>query len=506
MSDLPQDVGVESRCVRAMKLYILHYCFACIIVYISFTIITVDKQWVSGVLGYSSQYGSDKYSAQQILGAPDVYPGYADDKRAWAPNYIDANQFLEFQFTTSVYVTQLDVYETFNGGGVKAIKCFDVSEKWITLWSTDKVSVKRYPRIFSPSFTSTISCFSNRIKLEIDCTAAGTWVEIDAVMLYGKKEEEQWVSGVIGYSSQYGSDNFSAEAILGVPDMYPTYGKAIAAWAPDVIDENQFLEFQFATPVYVTKVDVYEVYKAGGVKAIKCFDVSEAWITLWSTKQVSVFESARIFSPSFTSERPCFSNHIRLDIDCTVANTWVQIDAVRLHGSKEAVQWANAVIGYSSEYGSDKWSAKQTLGLPDVYPRYADDKKAWAPDVIDAHQYLLLQFATPVYVTQVDVYETFNAGGVKEIVCYDYQENVQRRIRLWSTDKVSAVKSARVFSPSFEVKERTDKLGLVSSNFFTDLNTQLFAWTIRRPLTLDITMLMCYVVLLLLPCILHTGN
>ncbi|KAH3737619.1 hypothetical protein DPMN_044212 [Dreissena polymorpha] len=269
-------------------------------------------------------------------------------------------------------------------------------------------------------------------------------------MLYGKKEEEQWVSGVIGYSSQYGSDNFSAEAILGVPDMYPTYGKAIAAWAPDVIDENQFLEFQFATPVYVTKVDVYEVYKAGGVKAIKCFDVSEAWITLWSTKQVSVFESARIFSPSFTSERPCFSNHIRLDIDCTVANTWVQIDAVRLHGSKEAVQWANAVIGYSSEYGSDKWSAKQTLGLPDVYPRYADDKKAWAPDVIDAHQYLLLQFATPVYVTQVDVYETFNAGGVKEIVCYDYQENVQRRIRLWSTDKVSAVKSARVFSPSFE--------------------------------------------------------
>jgi hypothetical protein len=126
-----------------------------------------------------------------------------------------------------------------------------------------------------------------------------------------------------------------------------------------------------------------------------------------------------------------------------------------------------------------------------------------------------LKFATPVYVTKVDVYETFNAGGVKEIGCFDFQEEMwpngtmvvnRRWIWLWSTPQVSVIKSARIFSPSFEVKERTDKLGLVSSNCFTDLNTQLFAWTIRRPLTLDITMLMCYVVLLLLSCILHTGN
>ncbi|KAH3896212.1 hypothetical protein DPMN_020385 [Dreissena polymorpha] len=268
-----------------------------------------SSQYQPYSFGYLSFHTWDNpWSAQQILGAPDVYPGYADNERAWAPRVIDANQFLEFQFTTSVYVTKLDVYETFNAGGVKAIRCFDVSEEWITLWSTDKVYV---------------------LELDIDCTAANTW-------LYGTKEEEQWVSGVIGYSSQNGSDNYSAQKILGVPDVYPRYEKAISAWAPDVIDENQFLEFQFAAPVYVTKVDVYEVYKAGGVKAIKCFDVSEEWITLWSTDQVSVFESAMIFSPSFTSTIRCFSDTILLVIDCTAANTWVEIDAVRLKGYQKS--------------------------------------------------------------------------------------------------------------------------------------------------------------------------
>ncbi|XP_052217124.1 uncharacterized protein LOC127835000 [Dreissena polymorpha] len=291
-----------------------------------------EVQWVSGVIRYSSQYGTDNWSAQQILGVPDVYPEYGDIDRAWAPHVIDANQFLEFQYATPVYVTKVDVYETYNAGGVKAIKCLDVSGTWITLWSTPQVSVIKSARIFSPSFTSTIPCFSNLIRLDIDCTVANTWVEIDAVGLRGSVEEGQWVSGVIRYSSQYGTDNWSAQQILGVPNVYPTYGDINRAWAPHVIDANQFLEFQFATPVYVRKVDVYETFNAGGVKAIKCLDVSGTWITLWSTPQVSAIKSARIFSPSFTSTMPCFSNIIRLDIDCTVANTWVEIDAVGLRG------------------------------------------------------------------------------------------------------------------------------------------------------------------------------
>ncbi|XP_052241640.1 uncharacterized protein LOC127851800 [Dreissena polymorpha] len=120
--------------------------------------------------------------------------------RAWAPGVIDANQFLMLKFATPVYVTKVDVYETFNAGGVKEIGCFDfqeemwpngtmvVNRRWIWLWSTPQVSVVEYARIFSPTFESTIRCFSDTILLVIDCTAANDWVEIDAVRLKGYQE------------------------------------------------------------------------------------------------------------------------------------------------------------------------------------------------------------------------------------------------------------------------------------------------------------------------------
>ncbi|KAH3737344.1 hypothetical protein DPMN_043927 [Dreissena polymorpha] len=402
----------------------------------------VVEQWVNDVIGYSSAYGRkfQRWSAQEILGAPNVYPRYADDRRAWAPDVIDANQFLEFQFYTSVYVTKLDVYETFNAGGVKAIRCFDVSEEWITLWSTDKVYVLEYPRIFSPSFT-----------LDIDCTAANTWVEIDAVKLYGTKEEEQWVSGVIGYSSQNGSDNYSAQQILGVPD------------------------FQFATTVYVTKVDVYEVYKAGGVKAIKCYDDSKWWITLWSTDQASIVRDVLVRTPRGGHSRVTDAGFIILHDRVIKAVLSKQIIIFNSKAFFTSLFLEPHSAGYrlhrGKRLGADRrckaarlqrqsgWSAKQTLGVPDVYPGYADNMRAWAPGVIDANQFLMLKFATPVYVTKVDVYETFNAGGVKEIGCFDFQEEMwpngtmvvnRRWIWLWSTPQVSVVEYARIFSPTFE--------------------------------------------------------
>ncbi|KAH3735301.1 hypothetical protein DPMN_041766, partial [Dreissena polymorpha] len=414
-----------------------------------------EEQWVSEVIGYSSQYGRYKWSAKQIQGAPDVYPRYQDDKRAWAPDVIDENQFLEFEFDYPVYVTKVDVYETFNAGGVKAIKCFDVSGMWITLWSTpqqfyyyysgsavgrwgDKLFVAVWDRrvqFATAVYVTKIDVFetfnAGGVKAIKCFDVSGTWIT-----LWSTLQAVQWVAEVINYSSQYGPYKWSAQQILGAPDVYPRYEDSISAWAPKVIDENQFLEFKFATSVYVTQVDVYETFNAGGVKAIKCFDVSGTWITLWSTPEVDVKDYAQIFSPYrqwWESMMPCFSNHIRLDIDCTVANTWVEIDAVRLHGSKEAVQWVAEVINYSSQYYSN--DAQQILGGPDVYNLYTSSGqsiKAWAPDVIDENQFLELKFAFPVNVAKVAVYETFNAGGVKAIKCFDVSGTW---ITLWSTPK-----------------------------------------------------------------------
>ena len=53
----------------------------------------------------------------------------------------------------------------------------------------------------------------------------------------------------------------------------------------------------FQMAVYITGIEIYETYHAGGVKAILGKADEGQWQTLWTTQQVEVITKARIFSP-----------------------------------------------------------------------------------------------------------------------------------------------------------------------------------------------------------------
>jgi|GEM_PF-3455876 len=83
--------------------------------------------------------------------------------------------------------------------------------------------------------------------------------------------------------------------------------------------------------------------------------------------------------------------------------------------SADDVQWANAVRAVSSEFGADKWSAKQALGQPDVFPKSGDVPQAWASKESDAGtEYVELGFA-PIRARGIRIYETFNPGAVASV-------------------------------------------------------------------------------------------
>ncbi len=78
--------------------------------------------------------------------------------------------------------------------------------------------------------------------------------------------------------------------------------------------------------------------------------------------------------------------------------------------------WADKVVEVSSEYQTMEYSAKQTLGAPDVYPAGADEPKAWATLGLDnPNEFVTVSFTTPVIGEAVWVYETYNPGAVKKI-------------------------------------------------------------------------------------------
>jgi hypothetical protein len=89
--------------------------------------------WASSVLGVSSEYSAGSWSAHQVLGPPDVYPGSGDNPHAWASAEADAQaEYIEVGFAQPVAMRELQIYETFNPGAIESIEMISVSGRRTT--------------------------------------------------------------------------------------------------------------------------------------------------------------------------------------------------------------------------------------------------------------------------------------------------------------------------------------------------------------------------------------
>ncbi|WAQ96631.1 SPOPL-like protein [Mya arenaria] len=127
----------------------------------------------------------------------------------------------------------------------------------------------------------------------------------------------QWVSRVRAYSSQYDSDSWNADQVIGSPRVYPQYGDIVGTWAPGDRNNSEFLE----------------TYHAGGTKAVLGKTADGRWVPLYTAPSIENITSSRIFSPPL-NEQSLKTRELRIEVDCTVAGTWVEIDAVQLHGRR----------------------------------------------------------------------------------------------------------------------------------------------------------------------------
>lgn len=90
--------------------------------------------WASTLRGFSTQYSPTSWSAHQVLGAPDVYPGSGDNVRAWASlSADDRDEWLEVGFDNAGTISAVEVYETFNPGATERIELVTASGKTIVV-------------------------------------------------------------------------------------------------------------------------------------------------------------------------------------------------------------------------------------------------------------------------------------------------------------------------------------------------------------------------------------
>lgn len=82
------------------------------------------------------------------------------------------------------------------------------------------------------------------------------------------------------------------------------------------------------------------------------------------------------------------------------------------------LQWASAVLGYSSQWSSSSWSAAQALGAPNTWA-YGDISTSWAPCCSSGTHSLSLAFPVPVLSEGCVVRETYSCPFVQQISAID---------------------------------------------------------------------------------------
>ncbi len=143
-----------------------------------------QTEWASTVRAVSSQYTDTSWSAQQVLGPPDVFPSAGDNAKAWASLAADGgDEFIEVGFAQAYPISELAIYETFNPGAVRQIELITASGKHIVHAAPPEALIDGQPPTGSHRLGLTLDCGEPIVAARITLASGQVagWNEIDAI-------------------------------------------------------------------------------------------------------------------------------------------------------------------------------------------------------------------------------------------------------------------------------------------------------------------------------------
>ena len=141
-----------------------------------------EVQWASSLLGFSSEYSTKEYSANQVLGKPNSIT-YGKSMTSWAQASDEAGkEFVKVGFATPMQVQQIVVMENLNPGSIAEIILYDETGKEYTVFKNGKPVSTGVPeaRLFTHLIAKTYYKVS-ALKLVIQSDAVRGMNQIDAI-------------------------------------------------------------------------------------------------------------------------------------------------------------------------------------------------------------------------------------------------------------------------------------------------------------------------------------
>lgn len=150
------------------------------------TAASIDQQFASKVVGFSSQNSNVGYTAKQVLGTPNVYPNYGVSTNAWISNTPDGQrEYLILGFANAQAINFVDIYETANTGAVDTVFVKNPTTlAWDMVYSrtataASPTSVAKKTRISFPITAYSVS----EIRIAINSLVVAGYNTIDAVSI-----------------------------------------------------------------------------------------------------------------------------------------------------------------------------------------------------------------------------------------------------------------------------------------------------------------------------------
>src|SRR5689334_18763118 len=85
-------------------------------------------------------------------------------------------------------------------------------------------------------------------------------------------QEVQWASKVIEFSSELTPVQYSAQQILGKPNVLPAGGQNPAAWTPDKPKRKEFIKLGYSHPIQVQQIAIAESYNPSAIFRVLLYD------------------------------------------------------------------------------------------------------------------------------------------------------------------------------------------------------------------------------------------
>jgi OOP family OmpA-OmpF porin len=159
-----------------------HVTAACFVLFFVATANSQQLQWASKVIEYSSQLTAVQYSANQILGKPNVMPAGGQNPNAWTPDKPKRKEWIKVGFDHPIEIQQVAIAESYNPSGLYRILLYDEAGKEYPIRTFSPVAVPLQGRMLNVMFEKTAYKVA-AVKLEFDGAALPEYFSIDAVAI-----------------------------------------------------------------------------------------------------------------------------------------------------------------------------------------------------------------------------------------------------------------------------------------------------------------------------------